>query len=239
MSEKYDFNAGSTSFCFNSIVEFKRENTGAESKNLTGFEIQAYTGAAVECRWGKLVVAVDGISCKQQMPIFKDHDHKKIVGYSTSTSNKGTFSVKGVFSKATEAADEVKKLAIEGFPWQASIGVRPKKKQELKNNDSMVVNGRQVTGPAEIWLESEVFETSFVPLGADNTTSVAVFSDKAEDYSLMRQWESDAALRAEFLGDFDLFRSYVTPNGKVKMKTTVTMNSNNRTIAEKVNFPKF
>jgi hypothetical protein len=40
----------------------------------------------------------------------------------------------------------------------------------------MTVNGQPVQGPAEVWLESEVFETSFVPLGADGNTRVSVFS---------------------------------------------------------------
>lgn len=151
-----------------------------ETKELTGFDIEAYTGAVVDRWWGKLVVAVDGIAASQQMPIFRNHDHAEIVGYSTSCKNDGTFSVQGVFSAATEAAAEVKALAAEGFPWQASIGVRPKTVLDIRENAAMVVNGQTVQGPAEVWLESEVFETSFVPLGADGNTRVSVFTEQVQ-----------------------------------------------------------
>ena len=148
-----------------------------EADTLTGFDIDAYTGAVVERWWGRLVVAVDGIQASQQLPVFRDHDPGKIVGYSTATSNDGTFRVSGRFSDATEPAREVKALAAEGFPWQASIGVAPRTVLELGQNAVMAVNGQEVRGPAEVWLESEVYETSFVPLGADSNTRVSVFSE--------------------------------------------------------------
>lgn len=163
-----------TKLSFDSAVQFRAE---PETKELTGFDIAAYTGAVVERFWGRLVVAVDGIQAKQQMPIFLNHNPDKIVGYSTSATADGVFSVQGKFSAATESATEVKALAAEGFPWQASIGVAPKTILEIGKNSAMVVNGQEVLGPAEVWLESEVYETSFVPLGADSATGVTVFSE--------------------------------------------------------------
>lgn len=167
-----------TKLSFDSAVKFAIGGEG--NKELTGFDINAYTGAVVDRWWGKLVVAVDGITCKQQMPIFLNHDRTKIVGYSTSANNAGVFAVQGVFSKVTEAAAEVKGLAQEGFPWQASIGVEPKTVVSLMESAAMVVNGQEVRGPAEVWLESEVGETSFVPLGADGATAVTVFSEQEQ-----------------------------------------------------------
>jgi hypothetical protein len=165
-----------TQLSFGAPVEFLR----AGNDTLSGFDIVAYTGAVVERWWGKLAVDVSGISAAQQMPIFKNHDRDQIVGYSTKTNKGKSFFVSGIFSKTTKAAIEVMGLASEGFPWQASIGVAPKKILELKENTSTIVNGNEIFGPAEIWLESEVFETSFVPLGADGDTSIAVFSDVRE-----------------------------------------------------------
>ena len=161
------------SFC--PAVSFLKKNDA-----ITGFELDGYTGAVVERWWGKLVVNLEGISSKQKMPIFRDHNPGEIVGYSTQTTNDGSFKVKGVFSKSTEAAREVMALAAEDFPWQASIGVSPKSILELKSGASMKVNGFDLEGPAEIWMQSEVYETSFVPLGADGNTSAAVFSNIQE-----------------------------------------------------------
>lgn len=167
-----------TELAIHSPVQFLRDQ--ADSKTLTGFDIEAYTGAVVDRWWGKLVIDVAGIEAREQMPIFRNHDHGQIVGYSTGSQATGTFAVQGRFSDATEAAREVKALALEGFPWQASIGVRPKMILEVGERATMQVNGHEVAGPAEVWLESEVFETSFVPLGADSNTRVAVFSAKEQ-----------------------------------------------------------
>lgn len=159
---------------FDAAVELKRTPGGT---GITGFDIDAYTGAVVDRWWGKLAINVDGIISKQQMPIFKNHNPDEIVGYSTKATSDSNFKVSGVFSKTTEAAKEVIGLAEEGFPWQASIGVKPKTILELREDASMEVNGTEVSGPAEVWLESEVYETSFVPLGADGSTGVTVFSE--------------------------------------------------------------
>jgi len=164
-----------TKLSFGSVVNFAKQE-----KAITGFDIDAYTGAIVDRWWGKLAVAVEGISAKQQMPIFRDHDRSQIVGHTTKSSNdNGTFKVSGLFSKSTDAAKEVLGLAAEGFPWQASIGVKPKMIMEIMEGSAMLVNGQNVTGPAEVWLESEVYETSFVPLGADAETKITVFEVEA------------------------------------------------------------
>lgn len=151
-----------------------------EARQVSGFRLDAYTGAVVDRWWGKLAIAVNGIQASQRMPIFRDHDYTKIVGYSTSSSNaNGLFRVEGVFCDATQQSAEVRNLAIEGFPWQASIGVQGLDILELESGQTTQVNGQTVTGPAEIWLSSRVLETSFVPLGADSGTRVTVFSEQS------------------------------------------------------------
>lgn len=166
-----------TQLSFDASVNFAQEN---KEQGVTGFELEGYTGAAVDRWWGKLVIDLSGISSKQQMPIFRDHNPSAIVGFSTKVLTDDIFRVSGTFSKETDAAREVAALASEGFPWQASIGVKPKVILELKEGAVMEVNGYELAGPAEIWTESEVYETSFVPLGADNNTSATVFSNIEE-----------------------------------------------------------
>ena len=151
-------------------VELAKEESSGD------FEINAYTGAVVDRWWGKLAIEVSGIKSKVQMPILLGHDISKIVGYSISTKKDKDFRVVGKFSSVTDEAQRVKGLADEGFPWQASIGVRPIKILSLDDKADAIVNGEKLKGPAEIWLESEVVETSFVPLGADDRTGVSRFS---------------------------------------------------------------
>ncbi len=140
------------------------------------FEIEAYTGAVVDRWWGKLAIDVDGISSKKAMPIFRNHRQEMIVGYSSDAWKDKSFFVAGKFVESTEYSKEVKALAQEGFPWQASIGVKPKKILSVENGQKHKVNGKDLHGPAEVWLESEVLEVSFVPLGADSNTGVSIFS---------------------------------------------------------------
>lgn len=148
----------------------------ADDADKNNFEIIAYTGAVVDRWYGKLAIDIAGITAKKQIPILMGHNPDRIVGYSTDTSNADNFIVSGRFSKVTDAAKEVQALAEEGFPWQASIGVRPVKTLSLEKDGTHDVNGQTITGPAEVWLESVVFETSFVPLGADENTSVSRLS---------------------------------------------------------------
>jgi hypothetical protein len=140
------------------------------------FLIEAYTGEVIDRWWGMLSIDIKGIKAKNQIPVLMNHNPDKIVGYSTRTFIDNSFFVSGKFSGVTDSAKEAKGLAGEGFPWQASIGVKPIKIMALEKNGKAEVNGKMLEGPAEIWLESEVIETSFVPLGADGNTSVSTFS---------------------------------------------------------------
>ena len=209
-----------TEFLFNEPVNFSK--TGNEP---TGFSIEAYTGSEISRPWGKLVLAVDGIQSKREMPILLNHDVSRIVGHSTWTAKDSSFRVSGVFSGSTDAAQEVKSLAKEGFPWQASIGVKPLQVVDLAVGKTMIVNGRQVSGPAEVWTESEVLETSFVPLGADGNTSVSTFAaardSKDGNQKLKAEWNADAKLRAEFAGDFETYAAYMRDIPGVKVKVAV------------------
>jgi hypothetical protein len=164
-------NAACTGLSLQAPVRF-----AADRPDGADFVIEAYTGAVVDRCWGKLAIAVDGITARQAIPIFRDHERDRIVGYSQKTWTEDSFFLSGRFSQTTAHAAEVRALATEGFPWQASIGVMPRAVLRLEDGETFAVNGQDVRGPAEVWTKSEVFETSFVPLGADDNTHVAVFS---------------------------------------------------------------
>lgn len=154
-------------------VQFGADEATARKSD---FLMEAYTGQIVERWWGRLAIEMSGIEAKKAIPILRDHKTDQIVGFSNDAWVDGSFYVSGRFSKATPHAGEVRELAKEGFPWQASIGVAPKKVLRLDDGESMVVNGLEFTGPGEVWRKSKVLETSFVPLGADDMTGVSVFS---------------------------------------------------------------
>lgn len=146
------------------------------------FLITAYTGAIVEKWWGGLAFDVKGMHAKEKFPVLREHMRDRVVGHSTkSWRDKDNFLVRGEFSSATLDGAEVKALAAEGFPWQASVSVWPEEIVILETDkEEMKVNGRTIKGPAEIWTKSFVGEVSFVALGADSDTAAIGFSGAAE-----------------------------------------------------------
>jgi len=158
------------------------ELTASEEGGQRGrFLITAYTGKVVQRFWSKLVIVVKGIQANGKMPILREHFRDRVVGWSVKSWADGNFYIMGEFSESAKDGQEVRALAEEGFPWQASIGVWPVKVKVLDSEkEEESVNGLKVTGPAEIWLESEVREVSFVAIGADSDTA-AIAKTESED----------------------------------------------------------
>ena len=145
------------------------------------FSINAYTGSIIDAYFGKLAFDISGMQSKPLMPILREHQRDRIVGFGEASQDGSSFTVNGKFSETTADGKECLSLADEGYPWQASVGIRPVRVRALTKNETMTVNGKELSGPAEVWLQSEVGEVSFVSLGADSNTSISVFSDTASE----------------------------------------------------------
>jgi len=146
----------------------------------SGFLITAYTGQIVERCYGNLVIATQGIKTKTKLPVLREHQRDRVVGFATkSWKDGGQLFLQGEYSAKTKDGQEVRDLGDEGFPWEASIGVWPKKVKVLESDkETAKVNGQELVGPLEIWLESEVREVSFVALGADDQTAAINFAQE-------------------------------------------------------------
>lgn len=153
---------------------------GEDGEKRAKLNILAYTGATIDFGWYAFVVDLAGIRTKEKFPLLREHRRDRIVGTAikASADNNGLY-VEGEISGATADAKEVLALAKENFPWQASIGVQARKILSLEKGETHEVNGRSVEGPLDIWLESDVFETSIVALGADDNTAAVAMSRAA------------------------------------------------------------
>jgi hypothetical protein len=144
-----------------------------------GFLITAYTGRVIDRGWlGRLIIQVAGIKTKAKLPVLREHARDRVVGFSRKSwvENNNLF-LEGEFSRKTTDGQEVLALAEDGFPWEASIGVWPRKVKVLDSDkEEAQVNGMTLKGPLEIWTESEVREVSFVALGEDEGTAAINFS---------------------------------------------------------------
>lgn len=137
------------------------------------FKILAYTGGKMDVGWGDpIVVDLSGmeVSAKPR-PILKDHDTALIVGHSTAIKVKNEILVEGLFSGSGPVKEEVLASAMQGFPWQASIGAKATKTDFLDEGSKCTVNGQEIEGPCFIVRASILKEVSFVALGADDNTS--------------------------------------------------------------------
>lgn len=182
-SKPFDIRAAGT-------VRIKAE-AGAK---LPTFTMLAYTGQPMnpEGWYMPVVVDLEGVRIPSQVrPILRQHDATRIVGHSTSVSvSPRGIEVAGVISGVGPDAAEIVALAKNGFQWQASIGATPKRTEHVEPGATVVVNGREVTGPCTISRETELGEISFVPLGADGDTSATVSASR-------RRGTMPAKIRAE------------------------------------------
>lgn len=148
------------------------EDLGEGKNKPRKFMLTAYTGAEIKRYYYSIIFDVEGINYDAKLPILREHMRDKIVGAGQPWTENGKVFVKGQFSESTRDGKEVLALADEGVPFQASMGVWPLKVKVLDSDkESEIVNGQEITGPAEIWLESDMREVSFVALGADKDTA--------------------------------------------------------------------
>lgn len=170
-------------------------DAGGKNRRFSGV---AYTGDPITNHpyWGTVVFDLSLIEVPAKMAILRDHECDDIVGYSdeSAVTSEGLV-IGGILSKVTEAGLEVTALSDEGFPWQMSVRIQPSRIEELTAGSTAEVNGRTVTGPAYIFRESKLVETSFTPTGWDSGTTATALSlnhnpTQQEDTQMSKELEA-------------------------------------------------
>jgi phage head maturation protease/phage major head subunit gpT-like protein len=150
---------------------------GEEPKRPT-FAIHAYTGASMRVAgyYTPVILDIAGIKASRKaLPILFNHDPSRVLGMATEvTINAEGIKLAGTITNDDDDAKSVIGNAKNGFQWQASIGANPIRVERLEAGKTTTINGRSVSGPMLIARESELYETSFVAIGADQNTSAAV-----------------------------------------------------------------
>jgi len=152
---------------------------GDEHKRPT-VSILAYTGGIMTVNgWGPVVVDLEGLEIKAgRLPLLADHTSTLggVIGHGEATKQDGQLLVAGEIAPVTDAARQIVELSQNGFEFQASIGVRPSKVQQIKAGRSVRVNGRTIKSDRPFFLVSAglLRETSIVAIGADPETGVSV-----------------------------------------------------------------
>jgi len=158
---------------------------GADGVKLPKFEMVAYTGAPIRQYFSNepIIVDLDGLKIPERaLPIRFGHlASYEGIGHTTEITREGNNLIaRGLISRDTEAAREVVASSKNNFPWQASIGASISSVEEVKAGESASVNGESYPGPVRIIRKAELYEISFVDIGADNNTQAKVAASRNE-----------------------------------------------------------
>ncbi len=162
------------------VLSFSQKE-GEEEKKLS---MLGYSGALMDhWWWGKVAVDVSGVKFgRKPYPILEDHMTEKKIGvaFNVQTDDNKIFfpEIKTLKNKFSE---EVLGNMEAGFPYQASISIKPTKIEEVKEGAKAEVNGMKVKGPAMIFRESLFREASLCVFGVDSNTDTKAFSEREED----------------------------------------------------------
>lgn len=159
-----------------------------QGRKLRRFSITAYTGAAMRLPWypAPVVVDLEGMAVPNQaVPIYRDHDHGRIVGHSQEIAvSQQRLKLSGLMSGVGPDADEVRALATNGFPWQASMGADVDRMEFVEAGQKVTVNGRSFQGPVYVARQTVLGEVSFVGRGADTGTTAVVAAGPRGDIAM-------------------------------------------------------
>ena len=145
------------------------EATG--EKKLPTVSGTVYTGGLLNLAKFDRPVVIDlaGVEATADpQPLLRDHDALKPLGQARPVvTAEGLMLEAGSITQVGKHATEITAASKNGHHWQASIGGHASDIQPLEAGETLMVNGRAVTGPAYIARGFKWAETSVVGAGAD------------------------------------------------------------------------
>jgi hypothetical protein len=169
-------------------VEFLQAAEGESAAAGKRFRIVAYTGAQIRQGWSREPVVIDmaGMQLPATVPVVLGHDYTlgSILGQGRPFIEAGQLIVEGEILAQNPNADQVAALAAAGYQFQASVGADVRRHQKIDAEGVTQVNGAAHVGPVRIVKASALREVSFVTLGADAATSVAIAAEADEEFSM-------------------------------------------------------
>lgn len=190
---------------FDATVQLEDAPEGEGGQKRTTFKGIANSGKPFRhWFWDQFAVNLEGLHInKRSLPVLFSHDSRTPVGYTTRIEvTDAGLEVEGVLLQSSEKAREIAEQSREGYPWQMSIAVPPRKILELEAGEKTTVNGHEIVGPGHIFEEADLREVTFTSLGADEQTEATVLSargdvHKAEKESNMSKPLDVAKLREQ------------------------------------------
>lgn len=176
-------------------VTFLQAADGESAPAGKKFRIVAYTGAQIRQGWSREPVVIDmaGMQLPATVPVVIGHDYAlgSILGQGRPFIEAGQLIVEGEILAQNANADQVAALAAAGYQFQASVGADVRRHQKIDAEGVTQVNGTAHVGPVRVVKASSLREVSFVTLGADAATSVAIAAEEVAEESVMADHASE------------------------------------------------
>jgi hypothetical protein len=152
--------------------------TGADDQQKgRKFSGTAYGGGVVADHPFFDAVIFDLASTRFQTPAPALLSHNKPIGVIENAALTNNITITGrLFSDIDDDAKRIGDTADRGMPWQMSVGIWPGSIENVAAGTTVSVNGKEFAGPLTIFRNNRIRETSFVPIGADDSTNAAFFS---------------------------------------------------------------
>lgn len=142
-------------------------------------EMTVYSGKKMDhWYWGEMIIDVEGIQFSgNKHPILEDHDTSRKIGFANKVDTEGRVFFPEIKLLDNAHANEFYDNAKQGFPYQASISIRPTLVERVEKGEKVEVNGMNLPGPLTVFRKSNFREGSVCVFGVDSKTSSTVFSD--------------------------------------------------------------
>lgn len=164
-------------------VERAPEPAAGEARQNAKVRGVANSGAVMPGFFGPVVIDLQSaqIQRRAQVPILFDHCNP--IGFATSlqiTPAGLEYEGEIIDAPTNEAGRRVVEFAQGGMQWQMSCMAIPTTVETVPPGTQVVVNGRTLVGPVEIFRAAEIRELTITPTGRDDQTHAQVFNAAAE-----------------------------------------------------------
>jgi hypothetical protein len=160
-------------------TEFMKNEDGSESPKM---QMVVYSGSVIKDHWywDDLLIDLEGMKAgKKKYPVLEDHSTYRKIAFSGKPVVKDgmlQLNPEDTIFVDTPESNEFQKLSKQGFPFQSSVRVNPRRVERIAEGSEAMANGQVLKGPATIFREWEYVEGSVCVFGWDNQTSSAAFT---------------------------------------------------------------
>ncbi len=187
------------------LLEAAERDAGGDERP-PRLHIVAYNGGEIEPdAWpAPVVIHLSGLAFARgkPLPVLADHDRQRPIGHAAPQVRGGRLEADGLVSmpRTSPLVRDFLTSSGQGFPWQVSIGARPRSVAYHEEGSTFEANGQVWTagrrGLYEVQ-EAVLREISILTIGADGETEVTVAARAADTHTEEKPMTFDQWLKAQ------------------------------------------